>query len=275
MSISENSIALFEWQEVRKIRHDDQWWFVVIDVVAIVSNSKDPQWYLKDMRRRDKELSKGWGQIATPLEIMTNGGKQKINCANTQWILRIIQSIPSARAEPFKLWLAQVWYERIQEIDDPELSMQRMIQTYEKKWYPKDWIDIRTRWIPVRKWLTAERDQRWWDHAYGLLTNEIYQAYSWMTNQEWMNLKSVDTGNLRDAMTPTELILTMLAEQAATDITKSRNANGLSALKKASKDGWSVALKARKELIQQTGQDPITDRNYLSEHKETKKIIKK
>ena len=182
-------------------------------------------------------------------------------------MLRIVQSIPSPRAEPFKRWLAKVWYERIQEIDDPELAMTRMIETYEKKWYPKEWIDLRVRWVPVRKGLTNEWDQRWGEKAYGILTNEVYKAYSGMINKEWQEYKGVEKWNLRDGMTPMELILTMLAEQAITDITKSRNADGLNELKKASKDGGGVAFKARQELIEQTGNDPISGKNYLEEVK--------
>ena len=189
--------------------------------------------------------------------------------------MRIIQSISSPKAEPFKQWLAQVGYERIQEINDPELSMQRMIETYEKKWYPKEWIDIRTRWIPVRKWLTQERDERWWDKAYGILSNEIYKAYAGMDNKERMTHKQMKSWNLRDGMNPTELILTMLAEQATTDITKSRDAKGISSLKKASKDGWWVAFKARKELQEQTGIDPITNKNYLTEIKQKEIAVHK
>jgi len=269
----DKKIALFEWEEVRKTIYNDEWWFVISDVVKILTQSKDPSWYIKDMRRRNESLSEGWGQIATPLEINTAGWKQKINCANTEWILRIIQSIPSPRAEPFKKWLAKVWYERIQEIEDPELAMNRMIETYEKKWYPKDWIDIRTRWIPVRKWLTNEWDERWWDKWYWILINEVYKAYSWMNNTDWKKSKWMKKShNLRDWMTPTELILTMLAEQSTTDITKSRDAKWMWELKKASKDwGW-VAFKARQELIEQTGNDPISKENYLEEVKESRRL---
>jgi hypothetical protein len=224
------------------------------------------------MRRRDGEISKGWGQIATPLAVETSWGKQKLNCANTEWILRIIQSIPSPKAEPFKRWLAQVWYERIQEIEDPELSMTRIFDTYEKKWYPKDWIDIRLRSIPVRKWLTNEWDERWWDKAYWILTNEVYKAYSGMTNEEWKKFKWQEKWNLRDTMTPTELILTMLAEQATTDITQARDADWLPELKKASKDWGGVAMKARQGLIEQTWNDPISEKNYLKSVKEKKRI---
>lgn len=260
-----NKIALFEWKEIRKIIYNNEWFFVIVDVIEILTESTNPNQYIKDMRRRDNQLSEGWGQIATPLPIKTSWWTQKINCANTEGILRIIQSIPSPKAEPFKRWLAQVWYERIQEIEDPELSMKRMIDTYEKKWYPKDWIDIRLRGIPVRKWLTSEWDERWGEKSYGILTNEVYKAYSGMDNKTWMEHKWMKNWNLRDAMTPTELILTMLAEQATTDITQARDASWIPELKKASKDwGW-VALKARLELKEQTGKDPITDKNFLWE----------
>ncbi len=269
-----NKIALFEWKEIRKIIYNNEWFFVIVDVIEVLTESTNPNQYIKDMRRRDNQLSEGWGQIATPLPIKTSWWTQKINCANTEGILRIIQSIPSPKAEPFKRWLAQVWYERIQEIEDPELSMKRMIDTYEKKWYPKDWIDIRLRGIPVRKWLTSEWDERWGEKSYGILTNEVYKAYSGMDNKTWMEHKWMKNWNLRDAMTPTELILTMLAEQATTDITQERDASWIPELKKASKDwGW-VALKARLELKEQTGKDPITDKNFLWEIKQ-KKISEK
>jgi DNA-damage-inducible protein D len=267
MNNEKHSIALFHGKEIRKAWYQDEWRFVILDVVAVLSESKNPSWYLKDMRKRDSILSEGWGQIATLLSIQTPWWKQNINCANTQWILRIIQSIPSPNAEPFKQRLAQVGYERIQEINDPELSMQRMIAVYEQKWYPKERIEMRMRWIPVRKWLTKERDERWWERAYGVLTNEIYKAYAGMDAQEWMEKKWVKNGNLRDGMSPTELILTMLAEQATTDITKARDTKWVPWLKKSAKDGWWVAWKARQELIEQTGKDPITGNNYLEETK--------
>ncbi len=272
---AENQIALFEGIEIRKIIHNNEWWFSIEDIIEILTESSDPKQYIKKMRWRDKELGSNWGTICTPLAMIAKDGKRRnITASNTEGVLRIIQSIPSPKAEPFKRWLAKVGYERIQEIEDPELSMKRMIETYEKKWYPQEWIDIRTRGIPVRKWLTKERDQRWWEKAYWILTNEVYKAYSGMTNEErkihkWMKW------NLRDWMTPTELILTMLAEQATTDITQAREAQGLKALKKASKDGGWVASKARKELIEQSGIDPITDKNYLQEIKNNKITKKK
>lgn len=272
-------IALFQGKEVRKVFNHGEWYFSILDVIMLLTDSVDPDKtkdYIKKMRSRDEFLGTNWGTLCPLLDMEgLDGRKRKISASNTTSTLRIIQSIPSKRAEPFKQWLAQVGHERIQEIEDPELAMTRMIETYEKKWYPKDWIDIRTRGIPVRKWLTNEWDERWWSKAYGILTNEVYKAYSGMNNEEWKQFKGMKSGNLRDGMTPTELILTMLAEQATTDITKARDADGIRALKRASKDGGWVALKARQELIEQTGRDPITNQNFLAEVKTKKKALVK
>src|SRR3989339_1570060 len=153
-------IALFKGKKIRKTIHNNEWWFVIVDVVAALTDSLQPDGYLKDMRRRDPELSKGWGQIATPLLIKTEGGQQKINCANTEGIFRIIQSIPSPKAEPFKRWLARVGYERIQEIEDPEIAMKRMKTIYTQKGYEKDWIEKRVRGIAIRNELTDEWKNR-------------------------------------------------------------------------------------------------------------------
>ena len=259
------TISLFGWSEIRKKWYDEEWWFVIVDVVAVLTWSKNPKGYLKDLKRRDVLLAKGWGQIATPLSVSTKWWNQKLNCSNTKGILRVIQSIPSPRAEPFKLWLAKIWWERINEINNPSLSMERMIDTYKKKGYPKEWIDLRTRGVSVRKDLTDEWKNRWGKRSYGVLTNEIYQAYTGMKTKERKVLKWINEGNLRDGMTPTELILTMLAEQATTDITTARDVEWLSELKKASKDWGGVALSARRELTKQTWKDPVSDRNYIDE----------
>ena len=275
---STQHIALFEWQEVKKVIHNNEWWFSIIDIIDLLNVSwREARKYRSDLKNKLNEewyteVSANIGQ----LKLLASDGKMRLtDCANTQTCLRIIQSIPSPRAEPFKQWLAQVGYERIQEINDPELSMQRMIDIYTKKWYSKEWIDIRTRGIPVRKWLTKERDDRWWEQAYGVLTNKIYKAYTGMDNKAWMEHKGMKHWNLRDGMSPTELILMMLAEQATTDITKARNATWIPSLKKSAKDGGWVAFKARKELMDQTGQDPITENNYLAEIKGKKKAITK
>lgn len=141
-------IVVFQERGIRRTWHKDEWWFAIVDVVAVLSESVQPEGYVKDLRRRDRELGKGWGQIATPLWLETEGGKQKVNCANTEGIFRIIQSIPSPKAEPFKRWLAQVGYERVQEIENPELASARARELYEAKGYPKDWIEKRIRWRP-------------------------------------------------------------------------------------------------------------------------------
>src|SRR3990167_5007261 len=149
--LPQKQIVLFEEKEVRRTWYDEEWWFVIVDVVAALTDSVQPEGYIKDMRRRDSELSKGWGQIATPLSVHTSGGVQKVNCANTEDIFRIIQSIPSPKAEPFKRWLARVGYERVQEIEDPELAQKRARALYKAKGYPEDWIERRMRSIAIRE----------------------------------------------------------------------------------------------------------------------------
>lgn len=168
-------IDVFKGREIRRTLHNNEWWFVISDVVAVLTDSVNPTGYIKDMRRRDKELAKGWGQIATPLPIETSGGKQKLNCANTEGVFRIIQSIPSSKAEPFKRWLAKVGYERVQEIEDPELGTQRTRELYRAKGYSEDWIEKRMRGIAIRAELTDEWKNRdvGDSRAYAILTAEI------------------------------------------------------------------------------------------------------
>ena len=156
----ETNIAVFRGKEIRKTIYNNEWWFVIADVVSVLTDSVNPSGYIKDMRRRDKELSKGWGQIATPLLIKTPGGNQKVNCANTESIFRIIQSIPSSKAEPFKRWLEKIGYERVQEIEDPELGFKRMRALYKVKGYSDDWIEKCMRGITVCTELTKEWRKR-------------------------------------------------------------------------------------------------------------------
>lgn len=171
----EAKLVVFQDREIRRTLHSGEWWFVIVDVVAALTDSVDPAGYVKDMRRRDAELSKGWGQIATPLLVETAGGKQKVNCANTEGLFRIIQSIPSPKAEPFKRWLAKVGYERVQEIEDPELATARTRELYRAKGYSEAWIEKRMRGIAVRAELTEEWQQRGVGEApeYAILTAEI------------------------------------------------------------------------------------------------------
>ena len=168
-------IALFREKEIRKILHNNEWWFAIEDIVAALTNSIDPKGYIRDLRRRDEEMSKGWGQIAHTLWIETDGGRQQMNCANTEGVFRIIQSIPSPKAEPFKRWLAKVGYERVQEIEDPELATKRTRALYKAKGYPDAWIEKRMRGIAVREQLTTEWKNRGVKEGleYGILTTEI------------------------------------------------------------------------------------------------------
>ena len=262
----ETRIALFQRKQVRRTIHNNEWWFVIADAVAALTDSIDPQGYIKDMRRRDPELSKGWGQIATPLLIETAGGPQKLNCANTEGLFRLIQSIPSPKAEPFKRWLAKVGYERIQEIEDPELATKRTRALYKAKGYSDEWIEKRMRSIAIRDELTDEwkkrgvKEQR----EYAILTAEISQAAFGLTPAEYARHKKLDRQNLRDHMTDLELIFSMLGEASTTEIARSRDTRGFSENKHAARQGGSVAGHARKELEKKTGRKVVTSDNYLA-----------
>lgn len=229
------AIALFEQKEVRKVWYDGQWYFVLEDIVFILTNSVNTKDYINKMKRRDPELKKGWGQIVHTLWTETSWWRQKMNCIHTEWAFRIIQSIPSPKAEPFKQWLAKVWYERVQEIENPELAQERMKIIYEQKWYPKERIDKRLRWIAVRQELTDERKIRWVASKidYAILTNEIAQAAFGMTVGEYIEHKGLKrNNNLRDQMTDLELILTMLGEATTTSLHRKRDSKKFDALKK-------------------------------------------
>jgi hypothetical protein len=289
----ESRIALFQRKQVRRTIHNNEWWFVIADVVAALTDSADPQGYTKDMRRRDPELSKGWGQIATPLLIETAGGPQKLNCANTEGLFRLIQSIPSPKAEPFKRWLAKVGYERIQEIEDPELATKRTRALYKAKGYSDNWIEKRMRSIAIRDELTAEwkkrgvKEQR----EYAILTADISLAAFGLTPAEYARHKKLDRQNLRDHMSDLELIFSMLGEASTTEhrnacargrsrgrgtpqgetrrrrasqIARSRDTRGFSENKHAAQQGGSVAGHARKELEKKTGRKVVTSENYLA-----------
>ena len=263
--IMETKIAVFHGKQVRRTIHKNEWWFVIVDVIEILTESVQPDGYIKDMRRRDPELSKGWGQIATPLSIPTAGGVQKLNCANTQGIFRIIQSISSPKAEPFKKWLAKVGYERVQEIENPELAMQRMRALYEKKGYPKNWIDKRVRGIAVRQDLTKEWDDRGaaTDIEYAILTNDIMEGTFGLKADDYKSIKGLSRENLRDHMNDIELILTMLGEATTTKISKDRDTQGFPNLRRDAKDGGAVAGRTRKDIELQSGKPVISSENYL------------
>ena len=189
---STRPIALFEKKEVRRVWHKDQWYFAINDVVEILSETSNVSDYIKKVRQRDAELGKGWGQIVTPLSLKTRGGIQKLNCANLEDVFRIIQSIPSPKAEPFKRWLARVGKERIDEIQNPELAVSRAKAIYEQKGYPADWVAKRMRGIAVRNTLTDEWKQKNVKGAeYAILTNEIYEAAFNMNAEKYKKYKSL------------------------------------------------------------------------------------
>jgi len=258
-------IAVFRGKEIRKTIHKNEWWFVIVDVVAALTDSVQPDGYIKDMRRRDPELGKGWGQIATPLVVETDGGPQKVNCANTEGVFRIIQSIPSPKAEPFKRWLARVGYERVQEIEDPELATKRTRALYKAKGYSDNWIEKRMRGIAIREELTDEwKKRRVKEEAeYAILTAEISKAAFGLTPSQYKRLKGLKRENLRDHFNDLELIFSMLGEAATTEITRTKDAQGFIEAKGAAHEGGQVAGKARKDLESKTGKRVVSKQNYL------------
>ena len=273
-------MALFRGKEIRKTLHNGEWFFVVQDVIATLTDSLDARQYIKRLRSRDPELNEGWVQLVPPLSIPTPGGLQKLNCANTEGIFRIIQSIPSPKAEPFKKWLAKVGYERIQEIEDPEIATKRTRALYLAKGYPDDWIEKRMRSIHIREELTSEWKNRGIkeDRDYSILTAEISKAAFGITPAEYKKVKGIKRENLRDHMNDLELIFSMLGEAATTEITRVRDTQGFVENQEAAREGGSVAGKARKELEGRTGKKIVSSQNYLPESKKiaaSKRIGKK
>jgi len=269
-------IALFKGKEIRRTLHNGEWWFVIVDVVVALTDSAQPEGYIKDMRRRDSELSTGWGQIATPLSIPTAGGPQKLNCANTEGIFRIIQSIPSPKAEPFKRWLAKVGYERVQEIENPELATKRTRMLYKLKGYSEDWIEKRMRGIAIREELTDEWKNRGAkDHKdYEILTAEISKATFGVTPSEYKKLKGLERENLRDHMDDFELIFGMLGERATTEIHRTEDSRGVGKLRADAKAGGDIAGGARKKLEERLGRSVVSKKNFLQKPEDKKRLGK-
>jgi prophage antirepressor-like protein len=265
-------IAVFKSKEIRKTIHKNEWWFVVEDVVIALTDSVNPKDYINKIRRRDEELAKGYGQFVHTLPIPTVGGIQQMNCANTEGIFRIIQSIPSPKAEPFKLWLAKVGYERVQEIADPELATKRTRALYKAKGYSDDWIEKRMRGIAIREELTDE----WKNHGvreekeYEILTAEISKAAFGLTPSQYKKLKGLKRENLRDHMTDLELIFSMLGEASTTQITRIEHPEGFHENKGVAQRGGNVAGVARKKLEQETQRKVISKANYLQKSQSKK-----
>lgn len=273
---SNKSIVLFEDFPVRRkwVEKEEKWYFAIVDVVAILAESNDPSGYIKDMRRRDEGLAEGWGQIATPLTIETKGGPQKLNCANIKGIFRIIQSIPSKKAEPFKLWLAKVGYERLQEIVNPELAVNRARENWQKMGAPEKWIEQRMRGQEIRNKLTD-----YWQESgvkrgleYAKLTDIIHEEWSGLTTRKHKNLKKLNKENLRDAMTEAELVFTALAELSTTKIAKKDESQGYDENAESAKKGGGIAKNARQQLEEATGESVVSGENYLGGGDEKKKL---
>ncbi len=271
---SDKSLVVFQNKKIRRTWFNDEWWFAAVDIVVALTDSKDPSGYLKDMRRRDEGFAQGWGQIATPLLVDTAGGKQQVNCVSTKGAFRLIQSIPSKKAEPFKQWLAQVGYERVQEIENPELTQKRMKEIYKAKGYSDDWIEKRVRGIAIRDELTDEWKKRGVleERDYAILTSEISKATFGMTPSEYKELKGLKKENLRDHMDDLELIFSMLGERVSTEITRKEDKQGFIEVEDAAQRGGRVAGNARKDTEKELGRPIISKENFLSEPEKKKKL---
>ena len=265
---TQGKIIVFQEKTMRRIWHNEEWWFSVVDVCAVLTGSADAGAYWRKLKQR---LIAEGGEPVTlchGLKLEAPDGKKRVtDCANTAGIFRIIQSIPSPKAEPFKRWLAQVGYERVQEIENPELAQQRMKELYKEKGYPDDWIEKRVRGIAVRDELTGEWQKRGIadQKDFAILTAEISKAAFGLTPTEYKNLKGLKRENLRDHMTDLELIFTMLGEAATTEIARNKDAQGLVKNKQAAHEGGSVAGGARRQLEEKSGRKVVTRNNYLSD----------
>ena len=261
-----NSIKLFEEKQIRTSwnEREEKWYFSVSDVVEALSESRDVKQYIKKMRSRDPELNLKWGTICTPVPMIAADGKtRRITATDTEGLLRIIQSIPSKKAEPFKLWLARVGRERIDEIADPELSIDRAVALYRRKGYSEKWINQRLKSIEVRKDLTDEWNRSGVTESrdYAILTNEITQAWSGKTVAEYKRHKGLKNENLRDNMTNMELVLNMLAEVTTTELSKAEDPQGFEESRSVARRGGAVAGNARKEIEAQTGRSVVSPLN--------------
>ena len=267
-----SNIKLFQDKKIRSVWNDDeeQWYFSVVDVVGVLTDSVNPTDYLKKIRKRDEALGVYLGTNCPQVEMLTETGKKrKTLAANIKGLFRIIQSIPSPKAEPFKLWLSQVGYERMLEIENPELAQERMKELYEKKGYPKDWIDKRLRGIAIRQNLTDEWKKRGIteERDYAILTAEISKATFGMTPSEYKEFKGLTkkNQNLRDHMDDLELIFTMLGERVTTEISQKEDPETFEQSRQIAKRGGKVAGVARKETERELGRSVSTPANYLQQ----------
>jgi len=272
-----SAIRLFDNKQIRSAWNEEEgkWYFSVQDVVQLLSDSVDVKDYIKKMKKRDSELNANWGTICPLVEMTAADGKRrKVQAANAQGLLRIIQSIPSSKAEPFKLWLAQVGSERLDEIENPELATQRTRELYKLKGYSEDWIEKRMRSIAIREELTDEWKSRGIKEKpeYAILTAEISRATFGINPSEHKLIKGLKNQNLRDHMTDLELIFSMLGEASTKEITVNTDSQGFEENRRAAKAGGKIAGDARKQLELKSGKKVVTTENYLPEGKNPKKL---
>jgi DNA-damage-inducible protein D len=262
-----NKIVLFQEKEVRRFWHEEEWWFVLNDVIAVLSDTPEPAAYARKMKLRDKELAKIWNDLVITIKVSTEGGSQKMNCCNTKGLLRIVQSIPSLKAEPFKLWLSEVGYERIQEIENPEIGIERVKEIYKAKGYEDNWIDTRIKSIDTRKELTDEWKKRGVKEGqeYSILTAEIAKATFGLTPTEHKSLKKLEKENLRDHMTRLELIFTMLGEESTRQIAVEDDSEGFNENFESAQKGGRATGKARKMYEEARGTKIVSSENFLNQ----------
>ena len=274
-----SSIKLFESKQIRSVWNEleNKWYFSVQDVVQLLTDTPDVKDYIKKIKKRDALLNANWGTICPLVEMMAaDGRKRKVQAANAQGLLRIIQSIPSPKAEPFKQWLAQVGSDRLDEIENPELATLRTRELYKAKGYPDDWIEKRMRSIAIREELTEEWKNREVKEKfeYAILTAEISKATFGLTPSEYKQVKGLKNQNLRDHMTDLELIFSMLGEASTTAIVKAQNPKGFTENKIVAKQGGKIAGDAKKALELKTGENVVSEENYLPESKKIREIKK-
>lgn len=261
---NESAITPFEGKEIRKVWHEEQWFFSVVDVIAFLTESRDPQQYWKRLNQRDQEL-KGTVQIV-PLLLETAGGKQKVLCTNTQGILRIVMSVPSPKAEPLKIWMAQVSTERLQETENPELLTERQAELYRAKGYTEEWISRRMQTIDTRKALTEEWKNRGVKEGqeYAILTAEIAKGTFGLTPSEHSQLKGLEKQNLRDHMTPLELIFVALGEEVTRRVTIKNEAQGFNENHESAVEGGRIANAALNRLETELNEKVVSESNFLN-----------
>ena len=271
----ETHLSAFQDKNIRRIWHNNEWYFSVVDVIGALTDSDNPRNYWNMLKSRELDYGIELYTICVQLKLKSSDNKlYATDCSNTEGLFRIIQSIPSKKAEPFKLWLAKVGYERVQEIENPELAQTRMKEIYKAKGYSDDWIEKRVRGITIRDELTGEWKKRGVkeNNEFAILTNEISKATFDKTVEEYKTFKNLKRENLRDHMNDLELIFTMLGEASTTRIAKNKDAQGFVENKDAAKEGGAVAGVARKELEKRSKQKVSTSENYLTEPEKKKKI---